>query len=120
MFPSANYSKLKNNNRPETVNSGRKAYLWDFSITPPKETKEEKQDRKIRELLQKYGLEDLSEKDTESIRLIANELMGTGLMETGIALTGKAEDNLKIHYLRALVEQNWIIIRLLDQIAKKS
>ena len=89
-----------------------------FSSTP-KETKEEKQARKARELLEKYGLETVNEKDQASIRVIVNELAGSAFMEAGVALSAKAEDNLKIHYLHALVEQNWIIIRLLDQVNKK-
>ncbi|MFQ8652483.1 hypothetical protein [Hominilimicola sp.] len=85
-----------------------------------KETKEEKQERKNQELLAKYGLENMTDKDLESIRNIINDLMGNGLFKTGMALSfAKAEEQAKVTYLSALVEQNWIIIRQLDQINKK-
>lgn len=49
-----------------------------------KETKEEKQARKEQELLERYGLQELSDpQDVASVRKIAQELTGTGLMETG-------------------------------------
>ena len=83
-----------------------------------KETKEEKQARKTRELMERYGLEELTDpRDQQAVKTIASELAGTGLMDLGITLTGKAEDITKIHLLRTLVEQNWIIIRQLDRIA---
>ena len=40
-------------------------------------------------------------------------------MEFGTLLTGKAEDNVKIAYLNTLIQQNWVIIRQLDEISKK-
>ena len=83
-----------------------------------KETKEEKQERKALELLARYGLEELKDpRDLTAVRNIATELAGNGLMAFGITLSGKAEDVAKINLLRAMVEQNWIIIRQLDKIA---
>lgn len=84
-----------------------------------KETKEEKEARQIADLMAKYGLEDLADpRDKEAVRKIASDLAGSGLMKAGVALSfGKAEDQLKIGYLSALVEQNWIMIRQLDKIA---
>ena len=83
-----------------------------------KETKEKKQERKTQELLARYGLEDLRDsRDLTAIRSIASELAENGLMSLGITLSGKAEDVAKISLLRAIVEQNWIIIRQLDKIA---
>jgi hypothetical protein len=86
-----------------------------------KETKEEKRARLEQELLEKYGLQELSDpQDIASVRKIAQELTGTSLMETGMALSiGSAADTVEVSYLRALVEQNFIIIRQLDRIAKK-
>lgn len=84
-----------------------------------KESKEEKEARKVTELLEKYGLENISDKDIESIRRILNELAGTQLMKTGSLLSGmKTEEQIKVNYLSALFEQNWIMIRQLDRIAK--
>ena len=84
-----------------------------------KETKEEKEARQIADLMTEYGLEDLADpRDKEAVKKIASDLAGAGLMKAGVALSfGKAEDQLKIGYLSALVEQNWIMIRQLDKIA---
>lgn len=64
-------------------------------------------------------MEDINPKDLEAIKDINSELLGTGMMEFGTLLTGKAEDNVKISYLNTLIQQNWIIIRQLDEISKK-
>ena len=84
-----------------------------------KENKEDKKARKTQELLEKYGLQDLSDpRDIESVKNIANNLMGNRLIELGAALSGNSEDAAMLTYLSAIVEQNWIIIRLLDKLAK--
>lgn len=86
------------------------------------------QDEKVQEklskqeqLLEKYGLETLTGKDAESVKEIADELIGSKVMEIGARLNfaTKSEDLLKIGYLRAIYEQNWIIIRQLDKLNKK-
>ena len=84
------------------------------------EEKQQEQEQKELKMLQKYGLEQLTDpSDKESVRKIVNELVGTGLMETGLklSLAGKAEDLLPVYYQRAILEQNFIIIRQLDRIA---
>lgn len=85
-----------------------------------KETKEEKQKRKENELLDKYGLTNVDSRDIQSIKNVINDLAGNGLIKTGMALSfSKAEEQAKVSYLSALVEQNWIIIRQLDRISKQ-
>lgn len=84
-----------------------------------KETKEDKVARKTQAMLEKYGLEYLDPKDMESVRNIGNALMGNNLIELGTALSGSGVDVAKMSYLRALIEQNWIIIRQLDRLNKK-
>lgn len=84
-----------------------------------KEKKEDKKNAKMLEIAAKYNLSDINPKDFEAIKNINYELMGTGLMEFGTLLTGKSEDNVKIAYLNTLIQQNWIIIRQLDEISKK-
>ena len=75
---------------------------------------------KAAKALAKHHLEDISAKYAEAVQEINAELLGTGAMETGVKLSfGKAEDQLKIAYLRTLVEQNWIIIRMLDDLNSK-
>lgn len=85
-----------------------------------KESKEDKAARKEQELLEKYGLENISRENVDSVKKIINELVGTGMMETGLKLSmsGKVEDVLPVYYQRAILEQNWIIIRQLDRITQ--
>lgn len=83
--------------------------------------KQAKIDQKNMELLRKYGLEELQNPvDIASVKNIFNELSGTGLMELGVALGGSDRDIQKnqMYYQRALIEQNFIIIRQLDRITK--
>lgn len=83
------------------------------------ESKEEKQAKKAEALLEKYGLQNLSDpQDLVSVKKITNELAGSGFGEAGLKLSmgTKTEDLLKVSYLGAIVEQNWIIIRQLDKL----
>ena len=97
------------------------------------ETKEEKKARKAAEAaarqaekdqaaLRKLGLENLENpEDIASVKNIVTELAGTGLMELGITFgAGNDRDIQKnmMYYQRAIVEQNFIMIRQLDRIAK--
>ena len=85
-----------------------------------KETKEEKQLRKAQEILAKNGLSNLSPSYADAVKSISLELAGTSAIELGSFFSGmKSEDVLKTSYLNALVQQNWIIIRQLDEISKK-
>lgn len=88
-----------------------------FSKSEPKaETKMSKEDA----LLAKYGLESLSHpEDIQSVRKIASELVGTGMMEAGLKIgMAKAEVQLPISFQRAIMEQNFIMIRQLDRISR--
>ncbi len=88
-----------------------------------KETKEEKQARKELEMMEKYGLQSLSDqKDIDSVRKIVSELTGTGVMEFGIAFGAGGERDLlrmQMNFQRAILEQNFILIRQLDRISQK-
>ena len=84
------------------------------------ESKEEKKEKKVQALLDKYGLQELSDpRDVESVKTIAAELAGNNLIEVGTILSGSAHDVAKMSYLHAIVEQNWMIIRLLDKLNSK-
>ena len=91
-----------------------------MALFKEKESKEDKQERKELELMEKYGLDELTDpRDIESVRKIVSELVGTGLMETGMKLAmANAGDQLKVSYLRATMEQNFIIIRQLEKLNK--
>lgn len=97
------------------------------------ETKEEKKARKQAEseakqaekdlaALRKFGMENLKDpNDIESVKSILNELSGTGLTEFGISLGAGSDRDIQkniMNYQRAVLEQNFIIIRQLDRIAK--
>lgn len=82
-------------------------------------SKEDKQAAKAAELLAKFGLEDLSDpRDVAAVKEISLSLMGNKLTELGATLQGNGTDGAMLSYLRAIMEQNFIIIRLLDKISK--
>ena len=80
---------------------------------------EEKKEQKAQALLKRYGLEELTDpRDKAAVQIIAQDLMGNRLVELGTALQGNGADNAKMTYLNAIMQQNFIIIRQLDRIAK--
>lgn len=85
-----------------------------------KAKKQEKQAAKDRELLEKYGLENFNNQhDLESIKRILGGLTTTGrnMLEVGGLLNG--DYNAATYYvLKAIFEQNLIIIRQLDRLSK--
>lgn len=85
-----------------------------------KEQKEQKQLEKEMEILERYGLTELTdERDIESVKTIVSRMAGKNLMELGIALGGGTEVDLlrmQTDYMRALVEQNFIIMRMLNRL----
>lgn len=87
-----------------------------------KEDKAAQAAEKEKALLQKYGVEMLYDSQAaEILKKIALELAGTGLMEGSMKLSigTRVEDQLTVQYLRAIVEQNFLIIRLLDALDEK-
>lgn len=82
--------------------------------------KQEMSDEKAQKVLAKYGLENIDPQYAEAVREIAQELVGTGLMEFGLKLgSGSEKDILKqqAYYQGAILKQNFIMIRQLDQIS---
>ena len=87
-------------------------------------SQEEKQqilEEKTRKVLEKYNLTGISTEYTEAIKNINSELAGSGLSEFGNLLAPDHNTSLRIQtqFLNAIVQQNWIIIRQLDQLNKK-
>lgn len=87
-------------------------------------SEEEKQaikEEKIDKMMKQYGLEDLDNKYRNAVRNINSELSGTGMMELGnmLSFDEKTAARLNTYYTNALIQQNWIIIRQLDEISKK-
>ncbi len=83
------------------------------------ETKEEKQKRKMQETLNKYELNNLDPKYANAVNNISLALAGNNLIELGSTLGMTSAENLTTSYLKAIVEQNFIMIRQLDEISKK-
>ncbi|BFK81479.1 hypothetical protein I3900191A7_16240 [Clostridium baratii] len=84
-----------------------------------KESKEEKEAKKLKQFMDRYQLEDLDEKDLVVLQRIATDLAGNSFFKTGMALSfAKAEEQAKVTYLSALTEQNWMIIRQLSRLNK--
>lgn len=70
--------------------------------------------------LRKYGLENLMPADLVILKRITADIAVNKWFKTGMALGfAKAEEQAKVTYLSALVEQNWLIIRKLDEMSKK-
>lgn len=87
-------------------------------------SEEEKQaikEEKINKMMAQYGLEALDNKYRNAVKDINSELSGTGMMEFGnmLSFDEKAAARLNTYYTNALIKQNWIIIRQLDEISKK-
>ena len=83
------------------------------------ETKEEKQKRKMQETLNKYELNNLDSEYANAVKNISLALAGNNLIELGSTLGMTSAGNLTTSYLKAIVEQNFIMIRQLDEISKK-
>lgn len=85
-----------------------------------RESKEDKQAEKLQAFLNKYDLNGIQDPATlEVIRSIANTMNANRFTEVGSALQGNGQELAKQTYLKALVEQNFIIIRQLDQLIKR-
>ena len=82
--------------------------------------KEDKKQKEIEKYMERYRLTNLDDNDLEAVREITQEFRGLGLMKAGMALSfARAEEQAKVGYLAALIKQNWIIIRKLDEIGRK-
>ena len=73
--------------------------------------------------LEERGVTNLSEESFVQVEKVINDLSGNGLIKTGMALSfAKAEEQAKVSYLSALVEQNWILIsqnqQIIDELKK--
>ena len=87
-----------------------------------KESKEEQQARKEQMILERYGMQNLHNKeDVESVKRIAQELAGENFFDLGVAFGGANERELlsrQTGLQRAILEQNFVLIRQLDRIAQ--
>ncbi|MEX2804999.1 hypothetical protein AB3329_07800 [Streptococcus sp. H31] len=72
---------------------------------------------KVQKYIESRGITELPEKSYVQVERIINDLAGNGLFKAGMALSfAKAEEQAKVTYLSAIVEQNWILIRQNEEI----
>lgn len=83
--------------------------------------KQKAKDEKTQKLLDKYELNNLSKEYANAVQQINTELAGSGLVEFGSLLSKDMNASLRVQtqFLNALVQQNWIIIRQLNEINQK-
>jgi hypothetical protein len=82
-----------------------------------KKKSEDEEQRKREEYLKRYHLNEMSDDDLEVIKSITYELTGSGLGRVAMALgSASPAENAQMSYLSVLVQQNWIIIRKLNQL----
>jgi hypothetical protein len=84
-----------------------------------RENAEEKQQKELEKFKARYGLEDLNPQDLAVIQRVAQDLLANNIFKAGLALSfAKAEEQAKVTYLSALVEQNWVIMNQLSRLNK--
>lgn len=83
------------------------------------EERQASQEQKVERILARYGLQNIDPQYAEAVQKIALELAGSGLSEFGAILSNddKAMNRAQTQFTRAILEQNFIIIRQLDQIS---
>lgn len=90
-----------------------------MALFKTEEEKNQQQLAKVQKLMKRYHIENVSSDIADDVKDIATDLSGNKLIEIGSALQGNATDSAKLSYLSAIMKQNWIIIKLLDEIAHK-
>lgn len=76
-------------------------------------------EEKIQKVLERYSLTGLKGQDAEDVKRIATVITGANLMELGNAMGAGNPAQTTAAYSRILVEQNFIIIRKLCELAEK-
>lgn len=75
-------------------------------------------EEKAQKLLQRYGLTNVDPQYADALQKIATHLAGSGFSEFGGILSNddRAVNRAQTQYIHAILEQNFIIIRELDQL----
>lgn len=83
--------------------------------------KDDKTQEKLEKLMKKYELDNIEDKYINAVKNINGELAGSKLMEVGnlLAPSQTTTNQLLVIHLNAIMQQNWIIIRLLNDIKNK-
>lgn len=84
-----------------------------------------KKEEKLQARLEKFGVDfenysfdELRRRNAETVNDIANTLAGTRLYSVGSILGGDANTAMMMELTRALVEQNFVLIRQNEEIAR--
>lgn len=80
-----------------------------------KEKKAQEEKEKLEKRTEQYNLNDLSEENKKSVKLITDKLMGTTLV--GLGSTAGEQANLRLQ--QAMIDQNFLMIKLLNEINDK-
>ena len=83
--------------------------------------KDDKAQEKLEKLMKKYELDNIEDKYINAVKNINGEIAGSKLMEVGnlLAPSQTTTNQLLVIHLNAIMQQNWIIIRLLNDIKNK-
>ena len=81
-----------------------------------KEDKQQKQNEFREKLIEQYKYEGIPEKEKELLVKIAIDLKGNEFFKNGVAHFTTLDDSMKISYLSAIMEQNFIIINQLARL----
>jgi len=85
-----------------------------------KQSKEEKTEDQRKKFQEKFGLEDLEEKDLKILDTIIVDMAGTGgLFGQFQTITFNAADMQKVNASWTVVRQNWLLLRQLNRINQK-
>jgi len=91
-----------------------------MALFKTEEQKQAEQMEKETKLLEKYGLDSITNpKDVAALKNIATTMAGAGLIEVGSLMAGTPADRANLAYQRILIEQNFMIIRKLCEISEK-
>jgi len=80
-----------------------------------KQIREERRENVIKEFFNTRNLDNLAEEDKEFVNLIREEIEST----TGYRVRGTEGEIALIEQMDILIEQNWLIIKLLNDINNK-
>ena len=80
-----------------------------------KQLREERRENVIKEFFNTRNLDNLAEEDKEFVNLIREEIEST----TGYRVRGTEGEIALIEQIDILIEQNWLIIKLLNEISQR-
>lgn len=82
-------------------------------------SKDEKLEEKAQEYIKERGLEGLDEDDILNITDVLKRYISREAGDVNTALSKSLREGAILDHQRAIMEQNWIIIKKLDEISKK-